>query len=277
MRDHFVVTRVNAEKGEGVDLKERYSVPGYPTMIFVDTQGREIDRLIGYRPPDAFLAKADSVSRNLGTVPFLEQAVAQDPNDGALWKRLAAKYEERGDYQRAHHVWESLAELGSQPQDLVEYKLLTLQARLDHDPAPLVRFVHDHPDHAYLPDIYNAGLSLFRRQDAPEEEGKFFLSFVNYMEKQGKGGPGLWNSFAWRMTEIEQNLPVALDKITRAVDLMQNSEPKDRAQVMDTQAEVLWKLGRTAEALDVMEKCIALQPDDPYYQKQKEKFLGKAS
>ncbi|NOZ75185.1 MAG: hypothetical protein GXO90_07370, partial [FCB group bacterium] len=98
-----------------------------------------------------------------------------------------------------------------------------------------------------------------------------------YMEKQGLGSPGLWNGFAWRMTEINQHLDAALDRINQAVNSISGEEAKTRAQIMDTQAEVLWKLGRVEDAVDVMNQCIELQPEDPYYQKQKNKFLGKST
>ncbi|NIR93225.1 MAG: tetratricopeptide repeat protein [Gammaproteobacteria bacterium] len=56
--------------------------------------------------------------------------------------------------------------------------------------------------------------------------------------------------------------------------MSQNADAATRAQIMDTEAEVLWKLGRTAEAIEVISRCIELQPDDPYFQEQKNKFQG---
>ncbi len=85
------------------------------------------------------------------------------------------------------------------------------------------------------------------------------------------------NSYAWRMAEIEMNLRDALEKAERAVSMVQSSEKSTQAQIMDTQAEVLWKLGRTEEALQIIEACIELQPDDEYFRKQKEKFQGETA
>ena len=42
---------------------------------------------------------------------------------------------------------------------------------------------------------------------------------------------------------------------------------------MDTEAEVLWKMGNIDDAVKVIDKCIALQPNDKYFKDQKEKFL----
>ncbi|NOZ75927.1 MAG: hypothetical protein GXO90_11255, partial [FCB group bacterium] len=206
MGDHFISTQVNAEKGEGIQIRKDYSISGYPTMIFVDSEGKEIDRIIGYRPPDVFLSKVDSVAKNLGTVPALEASVQTNPNDVAQWKRLAAKYEERGAYPEALKVWNTLAELDGGQTDLVAYKTTALKSRIDHSPDPLVDFIDTHPGNQYLKDAYSAALSLYRRAEKPEAEGDLYLNFVTYMEKQGLGSPGLWNGFAWRMTEINQHL-----------------------------------------------------------------------
>jgi len=276
MRDHFISIQINAEKGEGINLKEQYAIPGYPTMIFLDSLGREIDRIIGYRPPEAFLAKVDSVSKNLGTVPALEIAVSKDPTNAKLWKRLAAKYEARGSYISASRVWDTLADLKLESPDLVAFKSTSLQAKNDKRPEPLVDFILENPDNPYLKDAYSAALSLYRKVDAPEAEGDLYLRYVTYMENQGLETPGLFNGFAWRMTEIQQHLEEALTKINQAIDMIQNEKAETRAQIMDTKAEVLWKLGRIEDAVAVIDQCIALQPEDPYYLRQKDKFLGKS-
>jgi len=40
------------------DLAKRYAVRGYPTLLFVDASGQEIERLIGFLPPEDFLEQA---------------------------------------------------------------------------------------------------------------------------------------------------------------------------------------------------------------------------
>ena len=75
------------------------------------------------------------------------------------------------------------------------------------------------------------------------------------------------------MTQLEQNLEDALIKIRQAVELVIDESADTRAGLIDTEAEVLWKLGRIEEAVAVINKCIDLQPEDNYFKEQKEKFL----
>lgn len=56
----LVALRLDAEK-EGVDAAERYGVRSYPTIIFLDAAGHEVDRILGYLPPDAFLAEVQRI------------------------------------------------------------------------------------------------------------------------------------------------------------------------------------------------------------------------
>ena len=73
------------------------------------------------------------------------------------------------------------------------------------------------------------------------------------------------------MTELEMNLDTALVKIDIALGM--ENKPKQTYMYLDTKAEVLWKLNRIEEALSVIEKCVKGEPDNKYYQEQKEKFL----
>lgn len=51
-----VALKVDAEKD--VDLAKRFKISAYPTIVFVKADGKEIDRLIGYRDGAKFLSEA---------------------------------------------------------------------------------------------------------------------------------------------------------------------------------------------------------------------------
>jgi len=57
--DRTVPIKIDAEAQE--QLADRYEVKGYPTLIFIDGEGEEIERLIGFLPPGEFLEQAGIV------------------------------------------------------------------------------------------------------------------------------------------------------------------------------------------------------------------------
>ena len=53
--NHLISLKIDAEKGSGPMQKEKYRVRGYPTIIVLDNSGNELDRIVGYLPPEDFL------------------------------------------------------------------------------------------------------------------------------------------------------------------------------------------------------------------------------
>ena len=92
------------------------------------------------------------------------------------------------------------------------------------------------------------------------------------MIAQFPDSPGVLNSYAWRMAEIETNLKDALQKVKRAVQLAA-VDPQRQANIIDTEAEVLWKLKRFDEAIEAIERAIVITPENQYFRDQKEKFI----
>ncbi|MGE0588675.1 MAG: thioredoxin family protein [Cyclobacteriaceae bacterium] len=60
---NFVNAAFDAEKGEGKRLAEEFKVTAYPTMLFVDSDGTVIKRLVGYHNANQLLRKAKEVAK----------------------------------------------------------------------------------------------------------------------------------------------------------------------------------------------------------------------
>lgn len=53
----FICYKVDAEKGEGIDIAKAYTVTGYPTYLFIDGNGKLLYRSSGSMPADKFIAE----------------------------------------------------------------------------------------------------------------------------------------------------------------------------------------------------------------------------
>lgn len=91
--NEMALVRVNAE--EDTVLADEYQVSGYPTLVMLGADGKEIDRLVGYIPPEPFIQKFRDYAKGIGTLEaLLEQATTK--TDRALFMEIGMKYKYRG-------------------------------------------------------------------------------------------------------------------------------------------------------------------------------------
>lgn len=56
--DNFINIKIDADKSEGQKLKDKYGVYAYPTLIYLDSQGNEIERSVGGVPYSKVMSMA---------------------------------------------------------------------------------------------------------------------------------------------------------------------------------------------------------------------------
>jgi thiol-disulfide isomerase/thioredoxin len=52
---HFINVKLDMEKGEGPKFAQKYKITSYPTLLFIDEKGEEIQVFKGSRPADQFI------------------------------------------------------------------------------------------------------------------------------------------------------------------------------------------------------------------------------
>jgi thioredoxin-related protein len=52
---YFIAYKVDAEKGEGITIAEKYKVNAYPTVLFFNTDGKQIGKEKGMMDVEKFL------------------------------------------------------------------------------------------------------------------------------------------------------------------------------------------------------------------------------
>ncbi len=221
------------------------------------------------------MAESDRIRRNIGTIDDIKRRLTVTPDSVALWDALAAKYDERGDYVSALETWENVRDMGGDATPKAQFKISLYSTKIHQSPKFLLEYIENNPDSEFMDEAYSTVIRIFRKNKQADKEVGAYADWIAYRERKRQPKSELLNRYAWRMTELDTNLTDALRKIQTAVDMDAGKDSVRRAMIMDTKAEVLWKLGRTREALAVIDECIALQPNDDYYTKQKRKFLGK--
>lgn len=95
----FLFVKINGVKDSV--LANPYGVNAYPTVIIFNPKGEEIDRIVGYLPPREFLKTVRSYLKGEGTLADYENKLAKDTKNVELLYRVAEKYQDRGNYNKA--------------------------------------------------------------------------------------------------------------------------------------------------------------------------------
>ena len=91
-KQNLISKKIDAEKGTGPEQKKKYRVKGYPTILFLDNQGVEIDRIVGYRPPEEFLNELNRIKNGENTISEILARYKQNKKHYPTQINLAEKY-----------------------------------------------------------------------------------------------------------------------------------------------------------------------------------------
>ena len=123
-------------------------------------------------------------------------------------------------------------------------------------------------------DIVNA----FRDAGRPEADAAYDRAKSLYTELAARrpgdspaASPPADNLLAWFECRCGRDLDDALARATRAAE----AEPENTA-ILDTLAEVHFRRGETDRALELVRRCIKLEPNSEHHKKNLERFAAKA-
>lgn len=96
---NFELGMINAE----VDTlaAARFGVRSYPTTVLFAPTGVEIDRIVGYYPPDEFVGAIVKAFAGIGTLEYYLGKLQESPDDPSLLFETGQKYRWRGEYDSA--------------------------------------------------------------------------------------------------------------------------------------------------------------------------------
>ncbi|MBD3161626.1 MAG: thioredoxin fold domain-containing protein [Candidatus Eisenbacteria bacterium] len=94
--EDLIPLKIESTAAEGADLRRRYPVTGLPAVLFIDPDGREIDRIVGYTHNQAFFAEAEPLRDGYDPLPALEEELAANPSSTDRMMPVFERYLYRG-------------------------------------------------------------------------------------------------------------------------------------------------------------------------------------
>jgi len=273
----YVALHVDAEKGEGPELCERYDVQAYPTVLVLEATGIEKGRVVDFLPAAALLAVLDRIEQGGNVLAELVDAVENDPDDLGKRYALAHAYLLAADAQAAKPELEAV--LVGDPTDA-----LGLASKVLHDRALfLTNKLEDEPERAIeefrelqrrFPDSKQAlqahhYIGRLECQLGRKDEA---VASLEAMVAKKPEDPRLASIYGWFSFREGCGHEPALAAVRKGIALA----PED-ADLRYVEAELLHALGRDAEGLASIHKASELEPKSAFYRRQVLRFQGLAN
>ncbi|AUP79978.1 thioredoxin family protein [Flavivirga eckloniae] len=112
---HFISIKIDAEKGEGIKIAKDYNVGGYPTLIYVDSEGKTINKMTSYLGIEEMQRIGESVLQGDSNFEELELKYNQKSISQEELFHYMTALKGKGLYDRAEKAFEQyfLAEVKS--------------------------------------------------------------------------------------------------------------------------------------------------------------------
>jgi thiol-disulfide isomerase/thioredoxin len=294
---NFINTKIDMEKGEGIDIAKQYAIRAYPTLLFLDHNGTVVHRTAGYVAPDDFIAlgkTANDPSQNLAAMQARFDAGDRDPDF------LMAFTDKRFEAMDKSHLPIAEAYLKTQNDWKAEKNIRFIYKYTSNASSELFQFImHNRPSfYQYFPQkevdtfveelIYNKIYSSDPKPSIENIEGilkeafpdRYKLLFANFkmgyyrqlgdrtnyalaaaerFDKFPSKDAGELNDAAWTFYRVIDDP----DMLNKAVKWARRSHKISREYAnADTVAALYFKLGKKSKALKYANRAIAIAKKD---------------
>ncbi len=271
--------KIDAEKGEGIAFKEKYKVEGYPTILFIDGDGNEVDRIYGYYPAAQFKEMMMDYSQKKNTYTDLKAKLEKDPSDVEANFKMADKLLTMDKTDEAKSNYKKIIEVDPDNKygrtDDSKYMLAEF-SDTSVVISNLEKFVAENPDSDVLKDAltslgdkYNSNRADIATADKWYKEA--LSKFPN--DEQVKISYGRFLNSQART--IGKNEKSTTDDIMRGLSILEMSLPYVKGSTAEA-ANYYWQsvfyftLKDYSKSLEAIDKAVKIF-DAKLYKEQKEK------
>jgi thioredoxin-related protein len=271
--------KIDAEKGEGIAFKEKYDVQGYPTILFLDGDGNEVDRIYGYYPAAQFKEMMVDYSQKKNTTSDLKARLEKDPNDIEANYRYADKLIGKNDIAGAKSNYELVIQLDPENKsgraDDANYMLAELSDK-ETIIANLEKFISENPDSDMLKDAYISVGDKYNtvKSDVPTAEKWYNEALAKYPnDDQVKLAYGRFLNSQARVIGKMENASV--EDIQRGLTILESALPYVKGSTSEAasyywQSEFYFRMKDYTRSMESIDKAIKIF-DAKLYKEQKEK------
>ena len=277
LNERTIPLHVDAEKGEGPGIVNRYLIQAYPTLLVLEQSGIEKDRIVDAHPPDELLEMLEAIAAGGNVLAKLEAAAAavegRDDAQALMTRyRLGHAYLLAAKRQQAQAIFDELLAADPDNEAGVAARVLYDQAlfmtlKLDGDPDAAIEEFRALQTRYPDSDQATRADRMIGRAHCKRERPDEAVAALEAMVARDPADVDLKASFGWFAFRQNCRPTAGLKAVLAGLE----REP-DNAELHYLEAELRRLLGQGEAALAAIEKASALEPDSAYYKRQVRRF-----
>jgi len=275
--DKQINWKIDAEKGEGPELAKKYGVKGFPTIVFTDPAGVEIDRIYGYVPADQFLVKMTDYNNGVNTYGYIKQKLEAEPDNAGINYLMAEKIMSNGlDGDPKVYLNKTITLDPGNSSGYTDDAKFTI-AYLNQSPEEIEKLISEYPQSEKVKEGYINLASYYEEKEEPVKADEMFSSaFTKYGETdfdlmQSYGNLLIGRAYGTMKSETatDTDREKAIGIATKALKYV--SGTVNEASAYYIMSDLYLQLKNLEKAMESINKSISIY-DKKSYQDQKKKI-----
>ena len=261
---NYFPLKLDGNTDTGRQIRNKWLVPGYPTMVLLTSNGEEIDRIVGFEGnKNNYFQLIKDYTAGKNTLKDLLTKVKNDPENIQLNYNIANKFNDRGDDRNALMYYENVLRYEPDHQSEIylksEFNVAESKAYTEDEPQFLLHYAQNCTNKNLK---YYAYSSLARFYSRKKDQTNVIKTYEEALVKLPENA-SLMNSYGWYIFQNE-----VADQYERGIAVARQAvaiEPESDS-IWDTLGQLLFAAGSVNEAIAAMQKAADLAPDEQSYQ-----------
>lgn len=269
--------KIDAEKGEGPELAKKYGVKGFPTIVFTNSDGEEIDRIYGYVPAEQFLVMMKDYNSGINTYGYLKKMIEDNPDDPEFNYKMAEKIKSNGlDGDMKMYLDKTISMDPKNEKGYTDDAKFML-AYTNQDAAGLEKLITEYPNSDKTKEgIINLASFYEEKNDISKADKLFANAFVKYGKNDFDLNQSYGSLLLGRGYNVMKDTTATKKDRKRAIKTLENSIQYVKGTVNEASAyyimsELYYQNKDIKKANECIDKSISIY-DKKSYRDQKEKI-----
>jgi len=262
--------KIDGEKGEGLDLVKKFNVSSYPTVILLDKEGKEIDRIVGFGSSEHFMLTVRRYLAGERTLSWYHSEFEKNGNNPKFAYALTRKYKDRDDYDKVAIYSQKILEIDPDDKtgfgEEARFNIARASAR-NGDVSNLKAFNEGLTnDSKFQARSYSLIVNFYVKNDDRENVLKTYEDAIIRMSDNA----GTMNDYAWHILsrKIVSHYARGIEVAERALKLKPGSDA-----IWDTLGQLHFANGNAEAAIKAMKKASELKPDKKSYKEHIARYM----